>query len=175
MRLLRKIALGLAAFVALILIIGLLLPGHFSIARSITIKAKPEDIYAKLDDPKAWRGWSVWTLRDPAMKIVYSGPDRGVGAHWSWQSKTEGNGEMTFTASDPGKLLTYRLGFPDFGMVSTGVLKLEPSADGVKVTWTNEGDMGHNPLNRYMGLCMDRMVGPDFQVGLTNLKQALEH
>ncbi|MBV8659111.1 MAG: SRPBCC family protein [Burkholderiales bacterium] len=175
MRLLRKSLAGFVILVAVLAIVGLLLPAHFKVERSIVIKAKPEDIYAQLDDPKAWKAWSIWVRRDPAMQIAYGDVAHGVGAHWSWRSKTEGNGAMTFTASDPGKLLTYKLEFPDYGMVSTGVLRLEPATDGVKLTWNNEGDMDHNPMNRYMGLFMDKMVGPDFDAGLAQLKQNLEH
>jgi hypothetical protein len=41
-------------------------------------------------------------------------------------------------------------------------------------TWTNEGEMGGNPINRWFGLMMDRMVGPDFEAGLANLKKLAE-
>jgi len=34
--------------------------------------------------------------------------------------------------------------------------------------------MGGSPVNRYFGLLMDRMVGPDFEGGLTNLKALAE-
>jgi hypothetical protein len=81
---------------------------------------------------------------------------------------------MLFTDSQPPDQLHYRLSFPDFGMVSTGVLKLEPDADGTLVTWTNEGEMNRNPLNRFMGLFMDRLVGPDFEAGLQQLKRQVE-
>ncbi len=36
------------------------------------------------------------------------------------------------------------------------------------------GDMGANPLYRWMGLFMDKMVAPDFDAGLANLKALAE-
>ncbi|WP_374348155.1 SRPBCC family protein [Chitinimonas sp.] len=174
MRLFRRAVLAMFCLVLLLVGVGFLLPRHFSISRSTVIQAPAERIYAELEYPKAWRSWSVWPRRDPAMKISYSGAEHGVNARWSWESKTEGSGSMTFTASDPGRQLVYKLEFPEFGMVSTGSLSLEPVAGGSKLSWTNEGDMGINPLSRYMGLMMDRMVGPDFEGGLSNLKQQLE-
>ncbi len=175
MRVLLKIVLGFVAFVVVLAAVGLALPSHYRVERSIVIKAKPEDIYAQLDDPKAWKNWSLWTRRDPAMQIQYGPIPSGKGASWTWQSKTEDNGKMTFTDSQPAKLLTYRLDFPSFDMVSTGVMQLDPGSDGVKLTWTDEGDMNYNPMNRYMGLLMDKMVGPDFDAGLAQLKKNLEH
>ena len=38
------------------------------------------------------------------------------------------------------------------------------------MTWSNDGDLGNNPLMRWMGLAMDKMVGADFDAGLANLK-----
>ncbi len=174
MKLLKRFVLIVAGLVALLLVIGLLLPSHFAISRSLVINAPAERIFPHLDKPRAWKNWSVWNRRDPAMQIDYAGPDQGVDAAWRWQSATEGNGNMTFTAVDANKQLTYRLSFPDFGMSSNGVLRLEPTGTGTKVTWTNEGDMGNNPVNRYFGLFMDQMVGPDFEAGLSNLKEIVE-
>ena len=53
-------------------------------------------------------------------------------------------------------------------------MRLRPEGSGTRVTWTNEGDMGTNPVNRYFGLMMDSMVGPDFEAGLKNLKALAE-
>jgi hypothetical protein len=35
--------------------------------------------------------------------------------------------------------------------------------------------MGGNPVNRYFGVMMDRLVGPDFEAGLANLKALAEN
>ena len=56
--------------------------------------------------------------RDPAMKIAYSGPPAGSGAKWTWESASEGKGEMTFTAAVPNQRVDYALYFPDFDMRS---------------------------------------------------------
>ena len=37
-----------------------------------------------------------------------------------------------------------------------------------------QGDLGSNPINRYFGLIMDRMMGPDFEEGLNTLKGKVE-
>jgi hypothetical protein len=90
------------------------------------------------------------------------------------QSKSEGNGEMEFTRSDAPKLLEYKLYFPDFESRSSGELVLQPQANVTRVTWSNRGDLGNNPMMRWMGLAMDKMVGSDFDAGLKNLKAMVE-
>jgi uncharacterized protein YndB with AHSA1/START domain len=174
MKWLKRVVLTVAAIVALLLVIGLLLPSGFKVQRSVVINAPASRIYPMIADPRQWKGWAVWNQRDPAMQMQYSGPDTGTGAKWSWQSKTEGNGVMEFTAAVPDKHINYALSFPDMDMTSRGQLRLAPENGGTRVTWTNEGDMGSSPINRYFGLMMDRLVGPDFEAGLVNLKAAAE-
>ena len=105
------------------------------------------------------------------MQIVYSGPESGKGAKWTWTSKSEGKGEMTLTDADPDHKLDYALYFPDYDSRASGAITFDaitPST--TRVTWTNDGDLGNNPFMRWMGLAMDRMVGNDFATGLANLK-----
>jgi hypothetical protein len=108
------------------------------------------------------------------MEITYSGPPSGTGAGWAWKSKSEGDGKMNFTASEPNRRLAYELFFPDFGTTSTGALELAADGTGTKVTWSMNGDMGSNPLFRWLALFGDKMVGPDFEAGLANLKALAE-
>jgi len=174
MKWLIRTIVGLVILVAVLLGIGMVLPSQFRVERTATINAPADKIYALLADPREWKRWTVWNQRDPAMKVTYGGPPSGAGAKWSWQSKSEGNGEMEFTEAVPGQRMGYKLSFPDMGMTSRGAVTLTPGAGGVKVSWSNEGDMGANPVNRWFGLFMDRLVGPDFQAGLANLKRLAE-
>jgi uncharacterized protein YndB with AHSA1/START domain len=174
MSVLLKILAGAAVLIVLLAVIGFALPKTFHIERSQVIAAPAEKIYPLIADPHNWPKWGIWNQRDPNMKMDFSGSPSGAGAKWSWQSKSEGNGQMEFTAAEPDRQISYRLIFADFGMVSGGALKLAPEGTGTRITWTNEGEFGGNPFNRYFGLMMDKMVGKDFDGGLNNLKQLAE-
>jgi uncharacterized protein YndB with AHSA1/START domain len=153
-----------------IVAIGFFLPSSFSVERSIDIDASPKKIYDLVVEPRQWEKWTVWQRRDPAMKITYSGPPFGMGARWSWQSKSEGNGSMEITRVEPERSVQYALFFSDFGMRSTGLIRIEPKGAGTHVTWTSSGDVGGNPLKHYLAAMMERMVGPDLEGGLANLR-----
>lgn len=178
MRWLLRIVAGVIGLVAVFLAAGLLLPTQFTVERDITIAAPPEKVYSLIADPREWKRWSVWNQRDPAMTITYDGPASGAGARWSWQSKSEGSGEMEFTEAKMPEGIAYRLTFAEFGMTSVGRLQLTSAEVAGKpftrVAWTNEGDVGLNPVNRWFGAFMDRLVGPDFEAGLVNLKKLAE-
>jgi uncharacterized protein YndB with AHSA1/START domain len=162
LKLLKWALIVLIGLVALLFAGGYALSPKFSAVRSTSIAAPADKVYALVADPREWKRWTVWNQRDPAMQIAYSGPPSGAGAGWAWKSKSEGDGKMTFTAAEPNRRLAYELYFPDFGTTST------------KLSWSMNGDMGSNPLFRWLALFGDRMVGPDFEAGLANLKALAE-
>jgi uncharacterized protein YndB with AHSA1/START domain len=171
MRIVWRVIAGLVGIVVLLAAIGFVLPARFKVQRSVEIAAPADKVYPLIAAPAEWKRWSIWNQRDPKMTIEYGGPTAGAGARWSWRSQSEGNGAMEFTEAVPNERIGYLLSFPDMGMQSRGVLMLAPAASGVRVTWTNEGEMVANPVNRWFGLFMDRLVGPDFDAGLANLKK----
>jgi len=167
----------LAAIGALALLavgVGYFLPSKFEVRRSIEIAAPPAKVYDLVADPRHWAKWSVWMLRDPKMDVSYSGPPFGQGAKWAWKSRSEGSGSMEFTRVDPNRRIDYALAFPEFGMRSAGAFTFDSAGKGTRVTWTNAGDVGGNPLKHYVAVTMDRMVGPDFEQGLASLKSLAE-
>ena len=167
--------LAVIGAIALALVIGgFFAPSSFLVSRTTVINAPPKKIYDLVVEPRQWSRWSVWNQRDPAMKITYKGPPFGMGAKWEWESKSEGSGSMEFTHVEPDRAVEYSLWFPAYNMKSTGALRLEASGEATRITWTNAGDVGGNPLKHYLALMMDGMVGPDFEAGLANLKALAE-
>lgn len=174
MKTLMKILGGLAVLVLLLVAVAYVLPRQYRVERSIVIKAPHEKVYPQLADLRAWKNWTVWNERDPAMKLEYSPESAVVGAWSSWESKSEGNGKATLMEVERNRL-AYALEFPDFGMKSTGMFKLEPQGQEIRVVWSDEGDLGNNPMGRWMGLFLDGMLGKDFEAGLANLKRVTEN
>jgi uncharacterized protein YndB with AHSA1/START domain len=174
LKVLEWLLFAIVTLVALLFVGGYALSPEFKAVRSVGINAAPDKVYRLLADPREWKRWTVWNQRDPAMAITYSGPPSGQGAGWAWKSKTEGDGQMTFTAVEPGRRVAYELFFPDFGTTSGGDLLLTPEVSGTRVTWSMNGNMGSNPLMRWMAPFGDKMVGADFEAGLANLKALAE-
>jgi hypothetical protein len=174
MKLVLRVFAVLVGIWLILLVVGLVLPGHYRVVRTTVIAAKPAVVYPLVADLKAWRRWGVWFDRDPAMQISYSPFTTEVGAWSQWKSKTQGDGKMTISAARPTEYFEYRMEFTDMGMVSTGTMGLAPVDEGTKVSMTMEGDLGRSPVNRWFGLFMDKLVGPDFEQGLANLKRISE-
>lgn len=174
MQILKRCVIGIFALIIIIAAAGFFIPSGYHVERNIVIEAPVAKVYDQVRDLRHWRHWGVWFDRDPRMTVSYTGPVGGVGMKSVWQSDTEGNGEMTITDIKINKAVVYNLAFPDFGMQSEGVLKFEFKDNKTYVTWSNHGDFGNNPFNRYFGLVMDSIVGPDFEAGLQRLKKLTE-
>lgn len=161
--------------VALVLLVGLFLPRSYRLQRSIRIQAKPEAVYAQLSVLRQWPEWTVWNQeRDPGVRFEFEGPEAGVGATYRWTGAKLGRGQLKLTQAQPGKGVWYELEFDGGQIKATGSVTFEPAGEGLEVVWMNEGDLGRNPVSRYVGLFMERMVGPDFEGGLARLRGRLE-
>ncbi len=172
---LKKLSIVVSATIVLIIATSFIIPKDYEVERTININAEPAKVYPYVVDLKEWQKWGVWFKRDPEMALSYSGPDRAIGMRSEWQSETEGSGEMEITDLEHNKRVFYRLYFPDFDMASYGTVEIRAVANGTQVTWRDEGSVDNNPINRLFVLFIDGMVGPDFEMGLENLKTLVEN
>ena len=110
MKIAKWILVVAGTLVAVFLVGAALITPTYKVERSATINAPAARIYSLISDPKAWVRWTVWNQREPNMKMAFSGAPAGQGAKWEWEGK-DGKGNMEFTAAEPDRSITYRLGF----------------------------------------------------------------
>ncbi|HXJ44999.1 MAG TPA: hypothetical protein VNH18_37265, partial [Bryobacteraceae bacterium] len=80
------------------------------------------------------------------------------------------------TEAVPGEQVSLDLAFvKPFASTSTIRFTLQPSGAGTSVLWAMDGN--NNFASKAMGLFygMDKIVGPDFEKGLSQLKALAEH
>ena len=174
MKILKRVLIVLVALIGILIAIAYAMPNQYSVNRSIQIQASPDKIYPLIASPKEWKKWSVWNQRDPNMEILFSGPENGAGAAWDWKSESQGNGGMKLSKVVPNQVIDYELHFEGMGKPSTGALTLEPEGSSTKVTWSMTGSSEGNFMMKLFAPFMDKMVGPDFEDGLKNLKAVAE-
>jgi Polyketide cyclase / dehydrase and lipid transport len=77
---------------------------------------------------------------------------------------------MTITEASPLKIVT-KMEFQGMGDddPATSSWELKPNGNNTDVKWQFQSNMGNNPLYRWMGLFMDKMVGGEFEKGLANI------
>jgi Polyketide cyclase / dehydrase and lipid transport len=175
MKILRGLFFVLLGLVALFFVTGVFLPQTAHVERSMTTMASPATVYGLVDGFKRFNEWSPWAQLDPATKYTYSGPETGVGARMEWVSANPdvGSGSQEVIDIESGRRVTHRL---DFGMdnPTTSTIRLEPDGTGTRVIWSLDTDFSGSLVGRYFGLALDRMVGPDYEKGLAQLKAVAE-
>jgi Polyketide cyclase / dehydrase and lipid transport len=166
------IAIVIVAF----LVIASMRPSTFSLQRSINVNASPEKIFPHLNDFKNWGAWSPWDKMDPDLKRTFSGSASGEGAKYSWIGNNKvGEGSMEITKSVLNANVELNLNFlKPFKASNVTEFKITPNGNTTNVNWEMRG-----PLNLFMKIMhmfmnMDKMVGKDFEKGLTNLKSIVE-
>ena len=175
MKLFTKLLLIFLTLLCIFLIVALFLPTKIRVQRLISIRATPERIFEELNTVKNWEKWSPWHKLDPQMKLTYEGPASGVGAKYVWESqqKSVGSGSLTITESVPNEKVYTAMDFRDQGQ-ATGAFLLNKDDQNTTVVWSMETDLGKNPVARYFGFFIKKMIGPQFEQGLQKLKDLCE-
>lgn len=164
-----------AVLIALIIIVALQ-PDEFRVSRKISIAAKASEVFPHVNDFHNWDAWSPWAKLDPAMKQSFRGADSGAGAIYSWSGNDKvGEGEMSIISSQPTNRIEIKLDFvrpfPCNNMVE---FTFEPEGNQTNVTWNMTGKNNFMAKAFSLLINMDKMVGGDFEKGLSQLKTTVE-
>lgn len=174
MKVLKYLAIGLIAVVALAFAGSFFLSDKAHAERSIVIDRPPATVYALLDNYRRFNEWSPWADLDPETKYEFGGPESGVGAKMSWTSQqpSVGSGSQSITAVKPGERVETALDFGDQGQ-ALAYFQLTPEGQGTRVAWGFNSDL-KGPIERLFGLFLPNLIGADYEKGLGRLKTLAE-
>lgn len=149
--------------------------GSYTITRSVDVAAAPNAVHALVDDFHEWTKWSPWEDVDPELNRTYSGPDRGVGAHYAWSgNRKAGQGSMEIVGSTPEQIDVALVFEKPWKAHNPVRFRFVPQGDGTTVTWTMTGDNKGMAAVFAKVFNMDKMLGKDFDKGLARLKGVAE-
>ncbi len=116
-----------------------------------------------------------WTEKDLNAKHEYNNITEGAGALYTWvgDKKSVGEGSMEILESSINRVKS-KLEFKGRGVSSATVHITPINESSCKVTWDFEADNKNNPIARIFGRMMDKFLGPDYEKGLSKLKNFCE-
>ncbi|MBM3783327.1 MAG: SRPBCC family protein [Acidobacteria bacterium] len=172
----KKIGIGLAAVIAALCAVIAMQPDKYAVTRSATIPASPDVVFSQINDFTKWNDWSPWAKLDPNMKTTITPNPAGKGARYDWVGNSDvGCGSMTILDSKPNESVRIDLEFVEpFASKALTNFTLTPDGAGTKVEWAMSGE------NNFMGkafslfMNMDKMIGADFEKGLSQLQTAVK-
>ena len=173
---LKKLLAVIALLIVCMAVFVATRPATFQVERSITMAAPAGVVFAEINDFHQWSAWSPWEQLDPGMKRTFEGSDAGVGATYSWTGNDKvGEGRMRITESHPNESVGIQLDFiKPFASTNQFTFTLSPDGSSTRVTWHMLGN--NNFMSKAMSVMasMDKMIGPDFERGLGQLKRVSE-
>jgi effector-binding domain-containing protein len=114
-------------------------------------------------------------MMDTNAKVLFSGPESGVGASLTWMSNDKNivNGGISIVSSASPDSLEVIYDFADKGR-STGKFFFLKENKNTNVIISLDSDLGMNPISRWIGLFSDQLIGPDLDKGLNKLDQLVQ-
>ena len=105
-KVIKFLGLGILGIIVFVLIVALFIPNDYSISVSTIINKPQKEVYDYVKLIKNQENYSVWVMKDPNVKIVYTGVDGTVGAKSSWVSLDEnvGEGSQQITKMSPDRI-----------------------------------------------------------------------
>lgn len=171
------IALVVAAAIALLLLYAATRPDTMRIERSVRIDAGADRIHPLINDMRHFNIWNPYNHKDPTMKASYTGPEAGPGASYAFDgNKNVGKGSIQIIEPAAPDVVRMRLDMTApmacHNLIDFTLAPLTPHT--TQVTWAMTGPCPF--IGKLMGVVfnMDKMVGRDFETGLTSLKKLAE-
>lgn len=172
----KTLVISSIAVVAMVLGYAATRPDTFRVARSATVNAPPQVVHALINDLRQFNTWNPYEKKDPMMQGTYRGPAAGPGAAYDFRGDSDvGKGSIEIVSSAPAQNVTMKLDMLEpFEGHNIVEFTLAPRGTATEVTWAMHGPSPF--MARLIGLFldMDRMIGRDFEAGLSNLKARVE-
>ncbi|MEL6347950.1 MAG: SRPBCC family protein [Myxococcota bacterium] len=161
----------LLAFVSVSGLGASLLPRELDVTRSAVVSGTPDQIRPYIVNYPQRQQWIAWVETDPKTTYDYAGTPGTLGSTMSWTGGNSGTATLTMeeiTSNRVVSRLDYHSPVP---MQTQDIFVLDDLGDGTtRVTWSNRGPVGVGS-GAIFALFADRIVGPDYALGLERLSQ----
>ncbi len=157
----------------LAVLVGVLLPSHGHIERSVEVSSPVRQVYDSVNTFRRYPQWSALRTFDPNVQMTLEGPEAGPGAKVSWTSTSPkvGNGSLEITDSVQDSKVMMAIDNGWVGNNKTYTVTLVPSSNGktLRINTAYDVDYGWNLLWRYGGLYINGDPAAVIQGSLNNL------
>ncbi len=170
-----NIFVGIMGFFGLVFLVSLFFPHTYKIEKSTVVNRSIQQTYDYLNHIENWSDWSPWNTNvDSSMVFFYSKNKSGIGAAQYFRGGLIGNGSFRIIQSVPNEKITYRLSINEGAMAINQTFEFKMLGNHTQLTWVDEGDVGMNPLYRFMLPSKISATEQGFEEGLMVIKKAAE-
>lgn len=173
---LQILLIVIASIVAMIIVLGLIMPKSYSLSAATIINRPKEEVFNYVKLLRNQEKYSKWIMTDPDVKMDYRGTDGTVGfkAAWNSEVKNVGVGEQEITAIRDGERYDVVIRFEKPFKGTSYAHTTAVAAGNDKTTVTNTFDTTTPfPMN-IMAPVIKKMLIRDMNENMANLKRNLE-
>lgn len=168
-----EIVVALIIVFVLIVLVGVVLPSHGHIERSVEVSNPLHQVYDTLNTYRRFPQWTALRQEDSRVATSFSGAESGVGAKVNWTSANPdvGNGSLEIVGSQPDSQIKMAIDNDWKGANKAYTINLVPSQNGKTVTinWAYDVDYGWNLIWRYAGLYINGQPAARIQENLSTV------
>lgn len=171
-----KVFLSFFGIILGIIIISRFFPHTYKVEKSITINKPANEVFAYMSNLENWEQWSLWNKSvDSTLHYFYNKKQDTLGARQYIRGELIGNGYFEIKEFHKNSLLHFILVVNDGDRTAAGtfLFKAETNAAST-LTWTDSGDVGFNPLKRFMIPFVTKNTATTLETGLERIKKNVE-
>lgn len=162
---------------ALLLLVALFVKREYQISRNIIIHKDKASVFAYVKQLKNMDEYNKWVMQDPDKEQLFRGVDGTKGFVYGWNSKKKGGeGEQEIMDIQDGERVEMEIRFvrPFKAIARSAFATQSLDNDKTKVSLSFDSAMNY-PMNiMFLFTTADKLLGPDMETSLKNLKSRLE-
>ncbi len=173
---LLEIIVALILVFVLAVVVGVLLPSHGHVERSLEISHNLRHTYDALNNFRRFSDYSALRALDPGIQFEVTGPAYGEGAEVSWHDNSQvDNGSLKIVSDEQDRQIVWALDNDWRGTDKKYTIDLEPSDNQklVKLTMSYDVDYGWDLISRYSQLYLHGKPATFMQYTLGSLQSML--
>ena len=164
-------------FVLVVLFVGVsrFFPNTYYVKRTVEINTPVDSAFAFMSNLHNWPSWSLWnTATDSSLTTFYNKQTVGLGARQYFHGSLIGEGRFEVITYEQNKTVGYNLYMNQGEASANGKFVFETINNKTLLHWIDSGDVGNNPLFRYMLSSKVASTEKTFDDGLKRIKDVLE-
>ncbi len=170
-----KVYLLIISTIALFFLVSLFFPRHYKFEKSITINKSVPEVFSYMNNLRNWENWSAWNkTMDTSMYVFYNKKTDSLGARQYFNGNILGTGRFEISNYKPNAFFSYRLMMHDGEVNAGGTFFFTEKNNATELSWVDSGDVGYNPIFRYMIPLKKNSTEAAFDEGLKRIKENLE-
>ncbi len=154
---------------------SLFFPHTYSVDRKVVIQKPVSEVYAFMSDLRNWEKWSLWNnTTDSSITFFYGKRSDSTGGRHYFNGELLGSGRFLIDASAPDEFISYNLYMHGGNINAKGSFRFKAISTGsTELHWIDSGDVGDNPILRYMLASKISSTEKAFDEGLQRIKEEL--